>query len=72
MGWWSKISNAILVAIAGYEIGNNTQKPKESNDKEHWILVSVIIFMLILIICISKLNSYYKSYVNKKVNNNIV
>lgn len=72
MGWWSKVSNAILVAIAGYEIGNNTEKPKHTNDEKHWIVVLAIIFILILSICISKLNSYYKKYVNKKVNNNIV
>lgn len=86
MGIWSKIGNAVLIAIAGYEIGSKTndeernlqlyvtQKPAEikTNDEESSQVTTIVIIILIIIICILKLHTYYKNYINKKVNNNVV
>lgn len=77
MGLWSKIGNAILIAIAGYEVGSNvkdTQKFTEikTNDEELWQITTIVIIIVIIIICILKLNAHYKNYVNKKINNNVV
>ena len=68
MGFWSKVSNALLAALAGYEVGNIISTDKKDNDSKNgdqssWGYVT----MLLVILCILKKNEYYKNYVNRKV-----